>query len=51
MNDLLVFYLGQGGQFINSEEIGSMDELEANMDTVVHNRVTIIVINIVGHLD
>ena len=49
MNESLVFYLGQGGQFIDSEEIGGMDELEADMDTRVHNRVTIIVINIVGH--
>ena len=51
MNGSLVFYLCQGGQFIDSEEIGGMDELEADMDTRVHNRVTIIVINIVtvGH--
>ena len=43
MNESLVFYLGQGGQFINSKEIGGMDELKADMDTIVHNRVTVIV--------
>ena len=49
MNESRVFYLGQGGQFIDSEEIGGMDELEEDMDTIVHNKVTVIVINIVGH--